>query len=162
MNKKPDQSTIKGVNDDILFYRATGLYGFLSNLYRCTVEFEGRIFRSSEDAYQFGKPRDPCVAEWIISAPKPHLCAAAGHSLLSFDIVPEWNNLKVPRMTRILNAKFSQHPDLAERLLETYPRLLIENSQTDAFWGIGKNRNGRNMLGILLMAIREKYHETEG
>lgn len=28
------------------------------------------------------------------------------------------------------------------------------NSPRDDFWGIGKNGNGKNMLGILLMEIR--------
>ena len=77
------------VNDNkILFYRATGKYGFLSNLYKCPIEFEGLYFSSSEAAYQYGKVKDPRVGDWIISEPKQHLIAAAGHSLFVFDIIP--------------------------------------------------------------------------
>jgi hypothetical protein len=145
------------MNDDIRFYRASGEYGFLSNLYKHNFEFEGRSWRCAEDAYQFGKPKDPAVAEWIVSAPKPHLCAAAAHALLAFDIAPDWQQKKVPRMAKVIDAKFSSEV-LAEKLLFTYPRTLIEESSTDSFWGIGKKGTGKNMLGILLMATREKIH----
>ena len=141
--------------DDIRFYRATGEYGFLSNLYRYSFEFEGRMWRSAEDAYQFGKPRDPAVAEWLITAPKPHLCAAAAHALFAFDIYPDWQTKKVTRMAKVIDAKFTSDV-LAEKLLFTGDRMLIEESKTDAFWGTGKKGNGRNMLGILLMATRDQ------
>lgn len=34
--------------------------------------------------------------------------------------------------------------------------ILIENSKMDSFWGIGKNQKGKNMLGKLLMKVREE------
>ena len=141
---------------EIRFYRSTGEYGFLSNLYKRPVVFEGRKFSCSEEAYQFGKPRDKKVAEWIVSAPKPHLCAAAAHSLFVFDVKEDWNSTKVERMRQVLKAKFSQHMDLAKKLKETGDATLIEESNMDAFWGIGKKGNGKNMLGVLLMEIRNE------
>ncbi len=140
---------------EIRFYRATGRYGFLSNLYRWPVYFEGRVFPTAEHAYQFGKPRDPRVAEWIISAPKPHLVAAAAHALFVFDVRPEWNASKVDRMRAVLRAKFSE-PDLQLGLLDTGDAALIEESNMDAFWGTGKKGGGRNMLGALLMELRSE------
>lgn len=144
------------MSKEIRFYRSSGEFGFLSNLYKKEIEFEGRKFPHSEAAYQFGKPKDPSVAEWIVNAPKPHLCAAMAHSLLSFDIKPEWNEIKVDRMRNILRVKFSQHEDLKKLLLGTGDAILIEDSKTDAFWGIGKKGNGKNMLGVLLMEIRKE------
>jgi hypothetical protein len=149
------------MSEDILFYRSDREYGFLSNLYRCSVLFEGRVYRSSEDAYQFGKPRKKEVAEWLISAPSPHLCAAAAHSLFAFDIIPEWSIKKVPRMASVIEAKFRQNKDLYELLLDTGTSKLIENSKTDPFWGIGKKGDGKNTLGILLMDLREKLYQEE-
>lgn len=141
--------------DEIRFYRATGQYGFLSNLCKIPIEFEGRKFRCAEEAYQYGKPRDPRVAEWIVSAPKPHLCAAAAHALLSFDIREDWNEIKVDRMREVLRAKFSQDSALKNLLFQTYPKSLVEASKTDAFWGTGKKGNGKNMLGTLLAEVRD-------
>lgn len=139
---------------EIRFHEATGEHGFLSNLFPRGIVLEGRAFRSAEDAYQYGKPKDPAVADWLVSAPKPHLCATAAHALLPYDIRPDWNNTKVQRMRDVLRAKFTQHADLRRRLLATAGAVLTEDSRTDAFWGVGKAGKGKNMLGVLLMELR--------
>lgn len=144
------------MTDEIEFYRSVGEYGFLSNLYKREMIFSGTIFRSSEDAYQFGKPKKKEVARWLVTAPTPHLCAIAAHSLLPWDVRPNWNDVKVERMKIVLRAKFTQHPDLKEKLLATGDAKLIEKSKTDAFWGTGKKGTGKNMLGVLLMDLREE------
>lgn len=157
---------------EIRFYRAIGEYGFLSNLYRMEKGFyfpeeildgsneifrPSRYFGNSEAAYQFGKPLSLEVALWIVSAPKPHLVAMAAHGLFAFDIEPTWNQRKVERMRRVLALKFarSEQWTLAEKLLRTGDADLIEESKTDAFWGIGAKGKGKNMLGVLLMERRE-------
>jgi len=51
--------------------------------------------------------------------------------------------------------KFTQHSDLKERLLDTHNLELIEgNNWDDTYWGICNGR-GRNMLGMLLMEVRD-------
>ncbi len=147
--------------DPIYFYRSIGDYGFLSNLYKVPIEFEGRTFRSAEDACQYGKPKDLAVAEWLVSAPSPHLTAIAAHALLPWDIRPDWTEIKDSRMFRILCFKFSQYPTLLKDLLATGDRILIENSQTDGYWGIGKNQKGKNMLGLMLMDIRKRLRDLD-
>lgn len=142
--------------EEIRFYRASGEYGFLSNLFPRPIVFEGIKFSSSEAAYQYGKAKDKKVAEWIVSAPKQHLIAMAGHGLLSWDIVPEWSQKKNKRMWLVLKEKFAQHEDLKEKLLSTGRKKLIEDSPTDSYWGCGKNGKGKNMLGELLMLLREE------
>ena len=149
------------IPNEIRFYRAVGEYGFLSNLYRSPIIFEGREFRCAEEAYQFGKPKDPTVAEWIVMAPKPHLTAAAAHALLSFDIIEGWGDKKTVRMAKVLNQKFTNQI-LADKLVATYPAMLIEDSKTDPYWGIGKKGVGENMLGILLMATRNEICRKRG
>jgi ribA/ribD-fused uncharacterized protein len=156
---------------EICFYRASGPFGFLSNLYRLEApiwipdEFDEKgnlvrkeaLFGTSEAAYQYGKPRKQEVADWIVSAPAPHLCAAAAHALLVFDVRPNWNQIKVDRMKFVLQLKFDRtnHQQLCQALLETGDAVLIEASSTDAFWGTGKHGTGKNMLGKLLMEVRE-------
>lgn len=147
-------------NNEIRFYRASGEHGYLSNLFKRGIVFDGRYFDCSEKAYQWGKPKDRNVAEWLKDAPKPHLCAMAAHALFAFDIVENWNNIKVDRMWDVLREKFRQHQDLREMLLATGEAILIEESKNDAFWGIGKRGNGKNMLGILLMSIREELQNN--
>ncbi len=141
--------------EEVRFYRATGPYGYLSNLFLRPIAFDGRPFRCSEEAYQWGKPKRADVAEWLVTAPSPHLCALAAHALLRWDVREDWQQIKVQRMRDVLVAKFAQHPDLAERLLATGRARLVEDSKMDAFWGTGKNGAGKNMLGVLLMEVRE-------
>src|SRR5687768_13516957 len=95
---------------EIRFYRANEKpYGALSNLYRREVEFEGRIYPTSEHAYQAGKASKPAVRDWILSAPSPSLAAMAAHGLYTWDIVPNWSQIKFDRMRAVLRAKFYQH-----------------------------------------------------
>jgi len=141
----------------IRFYRATGEYGYMSNLYKRRMVFEDKEFTCAETAYQFGKPKERAVAEWLISAPKPHLCAVAAHALLAFDIRPDWNNIKVDRMRAVLEAKFTQHVDLKHALMSTGDAILIEDSKTDSFWGTGSGGVGQNKLGHHLMDLRQEF-----
>lgn len=139
---------------EIRFYRAAGEYGWMSNLFKLGLIFEGKAFSCREAAYQYGKPIDRATADWIVAAPKPHLMAIAAHGLFVFDVKANWNDLKVPRMRAVLLAFFRQHNDMRNRLLETGDAALIEESKSDAFWGLGKKGNGKNMLGVLLMEVR--------
>lgn len=143
--------------ETITFYRAVGKYGFLSNLFRRLLVFEGREFRSAEDAYQYGKARRREVAEWLVSAPSPHLCALAAHALFAYDVVPDWQTAKLVRMRGVLEAKFSMNADLQRELLATGDATLVEASKMDSFWGTGARGKGKNMLGQLLIEVREKY-----
>jgi ribA/ribD-fused uncharacterized protein len=142
------------MSEEIRFYRATGEYGFLSNLYKRSFVFETREWTCREQAYQYGKPRDKATAEWIAAAPKPHLMAIAAHGLFSFDVRSDWNQVKVERMRQVIAAFFKQNEDLAISLASTNELTLVEASKSDGFWGLGRNGKGKNMLGQLLMECR--------
>jgi len=149
-------SNLEGKNV-IKFYRARGKNGFLSNLYKKPIIFEDREFLCSEYPFQFGKIKDPEVREWVMLCPKPHILAGLAHSLLSWDIVEDWSKIRFDRMLDVLRAKFSD-PDLKEKLLNTGDSILIEDSKTDGIWGIGKSGKGKNMLGKLLMKVRDELN----
>lgn len=140
----------------ISFYRASGAFGYLSNLWPAPLTFEGVAYPDSERAYQAGKPVKPEVAAWLAAAPTASLCAQAAHALLPWQVRPDWNAAKVGRMRDVLRAKFAQHPDLAAKLLATGGAALVEESKSDAFWGTGKKGTGKNMLGVLLMEVRDE------
>lgn len=68
-------------------------------------------------------------------------------------------------------AKFSQNKRLAEFLLSTKQKILVEASPVDKIWGIGLAENtsnidnpltwrGKNLLGFALMAVRQQLHES--
>jgi ribA/ribD-fused uncharacterized protein len=147
------------MSEEIYFYKSTGQYGFLSNLYKSELEFEGETFPTSEHAYQRGKFNNQKHWDWVSQAPEPRFVCIVAHNLFPYDVVPRWSQLKLSRMRAVVRAKFMQNEDLREKLLATYPATLIENSKTDTFWGIGKNGKGKNMLGKLLMEVREELRE---
>jgi len=160
--RKPAKSTKQA---DIPFYRANEKpYGAFSNLFRRPMEFEGRVYPTAEHAYQAGKARKDEVREWILSAPTPSLVAMAAHGLYTWDIVPEWSRTKFDRMREVLKAKFSQHEDLKELLLSTGNARLVEAGRTDnavnRTWG-EVNGKGQNMLGVLLMEVRDEIRSQE-
>lgn len=145
---------------DIRFYRSNEKpYGAFSNLFRRPIVFEGREYSTAEHAYQAGKARKESVREWILSAPSPSLVAMAAHGLYTWDINPDWSRTKFDRMRNVLRAKFTQHQDLKELLLSTGNARLVEQGRTDnavnRTWG-EVNGKGLNMLGVLLMEVREE------
>ncbi len=177
MKKQDSKNTAVAVNEntadiqipdksDIKFYRASEKpYGAFSNLFRREIDFENRIFKTSEHAYQAGKPADPKVTEWILSAPTPGLLAMAAHGLYTWDIRPDWSKIKYDRMRAVLRAKFTQHNDLRELLLSTGDFRLVEAGTTDNLvnrtWG-EVNGKGKNMLGVMLMELRSELRKERG
>ena len=67
-----------------------------------------------------------------------------------------WNKIKDNVMYDAVYAKFTQHESLKELLLSTNDAKLIEDSPTDAYWGVGANNRGLNRLGTILMNVRKK------
>jgi len=59
-------------------------------------------------------------------------------------------------MREALMAKFTQHADLHQMLLETGSAEIIEHTTNDSYWGDGGDGSGKNMLGKLLVETREK------
>jgi len=55
-----------------------------------------------------------------------------------------------------LRTKFTQHEGLQKILLETGNRKIIEHTPHDAYWADGGDGSGLNMLGNLLMELRDQ------
>ena len=66
------------------------------------------------------------------------------------------NESKINIMRAALNEKMSQHDEIMKLLLSTKDIHIIDDVTNDIFWGIDKDGNGDNMLGKLLMEIRNK------
>jgi N-glycosidase YbiA len=56
-------------------------------------------------------------------------------------------------------AKFTQHPELAAALLATADSELIEDSPSEPYWGVGRDGQGLNWAGRVLMEVRQKLAE---
>jgi ribA/ribD-fused uncharacterized protein len=69
---------------------------------------------------------------------------------------PDWLNINVSVMDRVLELKFTQHVQLGRLLCSTGDAELVEDSPIDAFWGVGADGRGRNELGKALMRLRAR------
>ena len=128
-----------------------GEFAFLSNFYEVPVEWEGITYPSTEHAFQAAKVINPAIRMKIAAEPTPGRAKRAGRSV---QLRHDWEQVKFDIMLDIVMAKFRQHPDLAEALLDTGDAELIEgNTWNDTTWGV-YNGKGLNWLGKILMMVR--------
>lgn len=130
---------------------------FLSNMYNCSVEYQGVTYSSSELAFQVQKCADEAERQHLIELDNPFEVKKAAYKVKKRE---DWQEVKVGIMRDIVTAKFTQNPDLAQKLLETGNELLQEeNSWNDKFWGT-VNGEGENHLGKILMEVRDRLREA--
>ncbi len=131
-------------------------YHFLSNFFMRKVTFGDIEYESSEHAYQTNKTDDPLERAFIRSRNSPMAAKRAGSDKKKVTLRRDWKKVSLTVMYSILYNKFSQNKDLGEKLMKTWPALLIEgNNWGDTFWG-QVNGIGENWLGKLLMQVRSR------
>lgn len=133
-------------------------YAFLSNMYPCKIEFEGKIWNSSENIYQSRKTGYTQERDiFPTMSPRDSKRYWKGAPLRN----PQFHTHKIRYMLEAVRAKFAI-PELAEKLLATGDAELIEgNWWGDRFWGVfDKDGVGRNHLGKILMKVREELKQN--
>lgn len=134
-------------------YGFFGEYRFLSNFHVCNVTLDGLTYKSSEAAYMAGKTTDKAIKMRFAAIDEPKEAKKLGREIT---MIPEWDDYKVLHMTRVVYAKFAQNRDIALKLFQTYDKYLEEtNNWNDLFWGADELGQGKNMLGKVLMHVRE-------
>lgn len=127
-----------------------GEYAFLSNFYEANILYNGITYINNEAAFQAQKTLDE-NERMRFAYMDPRRAKAKGRKV---KLRPDWGNVKIQIMYEICTAKFIQHPDLLQKLLETGDEYLEEgNNWGDRFWGT-VNGVGQNNLGKILMKIR--------
>ena len=126
-----------------------GEYAFLSNFYEVPVTWEGLTYKNSEAAFQAAKTladRTP------FTTMTPREAKKAGRKVKLRD---DWEQIKYNILYEVCYSKFTQNPELKEKLLATGNQWLEEgNTWGDRIWGT-VNGVGQNMLGKILMLVRE-------
>lgn len=67
---------------------------------------------------------------------------------------PLFHRVKDIFMYEVVLAKFTQNRDLKDAILSTGDEVLIEDADSDPYWGWGASFVGENKLGRILMAVR--------
>ena len=142
----------------INFRSTTGNYKFMSNYYPCILIVDNKRYYHVEGFYQASKfiGINDEAAEHIrmLKLPGDAKKISRSYKLTEFQL-DEWNgSKKVIVMKRAVLLKFLGNIDIQKLLLDTEDAELIEYAPWDEYWGSGKYGNGENMLGKILMEVR--------
>lgn len=143
------------MNEPIKFYHLKKPYGFFSNFALYPIHLKDKIWSTSEHYFQAQKFVNTPHEEEVRLALTAREAAEMGRDRQR-PLRLDWEVVKDDVMREVLCAKFTQHPDLTEKLLATGDAILIEHTKNDKYWGDGGDGSGVNMLGRLLMEIREQ------
>lgn len=134
-----------------------GQYRWMSNFHMCPIFYEGRMYTSSEAAYQSAKTLDDYTRDMFTTL-DPSQSKKKGRS---FTLRSDWERIKSDVMYNVLLDKFTRNLDLKEKLLATGDKYLEEtNYWKDTFYGVCDGE-GKNVLGKLLMKIRSELNEQD-
>ena len=144
-------------SSDIKFYHRHEPYYEFTNFSQYPIQLDGKQWPTTEHYFQ---------AQKFIGTPYEEAIRKQSTARGAFDMSRnpsvshwrrgDWDRVKDDVMLKCLRAKFTQHKDLREKLLDTGERNLIEHTSNDSYWGDGGDGSGQNKLGKLLMRIRKE------
>lgn len=142
----------------INFYGTKDEYGCFSNFSRHRIFLKDKYWQTTENYFQAQKFAGTEHEEEVRIAPTPMEAANMGRSRKR-PLRKDWEKVKDEIMLKALRVKFTQREELKEILLETGDAILVEHTKNDNYWGDGGDGSGKNMLGKMLMQVREKIRE---
>ncbi|MBQ2957108.1 MAG: DUF1768 domain-containing protein [Clostridia bacterium] len=134
-------------------------YEFLSNGYLSEVEYEGLSYPCAEAAFQAARCMKEKDRKRFLKADG----ARAKSIAAKIEPKPDWEEIKLAVMEKILRCKFMENPDLARRLTDTKDAVLINGVKgSGLFWGKDLYTDrGENQLGRLLMKLRAELRNEK-
>jgi N-glycosidase YbiA len=138
----------------IYFYSTTGQYGCFSNFSPHGFEVDGLYWSTSEHYFQAQKFFGTVHLEEIHNCKTPKDAAKKGRERTR-PLRSDWEQVKDDIMRKAVLRKFETHTEIREILLATGDEEIIENAPGDYYWGCGKDGSGKNMLGKILVEVRE-------
>lgn len=153
----------------ICFHNVGEENGYLSNWYPSPFTLHGVDFSSMEQYMMYRKAicfGDDKIAAQILATEDVAEIKTLGRLVAGYD-ENLWNGVRQIVVYEGLLAKFSQNPELKERLKSSGSAVLAECAVKDRIWGIGLSMRdpdrfdrtkwkGQNLLGYALMMVREK------
>ena len=112
---------------------------------------------------------DPERFEQILGAKSPYQAKKLGRMVKGYDD-QLWKKHRFDIVLKGNIEKFNQNPELAQYLINTNQRILVEASPVDRIWGIGLAADdqralkpaewrGPNLLGFALIKAREQIKQ---
>lgn len=155
----------------VVVYKTKEDFGGLSNMASgYPLQINGVRILTTEALYQACRfPHMPEVQREIIGQHSP-MTAKMKSKPHRKDSRPDWDDVRYKVMRWCLRVKLAQnYTEFGRLLLATRDRPIVEQSRKDDYWGAkladeaGDTLVGQNVLGRLLMEIREKLKDdTDG
>ena len=130
----------------------------LASYSRHEFELDDALWPSVEHYFQAIRFDDLTLRESVRCAEHPDTARKLAHKKRR-QARKDWDAVQVAFMTRGVYVKACTHPEVAELLLASADRPIVETSQYDYFWGCGQLGGGQKMLGCLLMEIRQALRD---
>ena len=143
----------------IKFYKVEEEFGCFSNFAPYPIELDGKVWPTSEHYFQAQKFAGTEFEEEIRREGSPMIAARMGRDR-GKPLRDDWERVKDEVMRRAVLAKFTQHEGPRKILLGTGDAELVEHTRNDSYWGDGGDGRGRNMLGRILVEVREELRRT--
>ncbi|MEM7408332.1 MAG: NADAR domain-containing protein [Pseudomonadota bacterium] len=142
----------------INFYAVKDDYGCFSNFAPYPINMKGKLWPTSEHYFQAQKFAGTRHETEIRKEKSPMKAARMGRERKR-PLRRDWETVKDDVMRQAVLAKFSQHMELRRILLATDNATLVEHTANDHYWGDGGDGAGKNMLGVILMEVRERLRD---
>lgn len=139
----------------IYFYKVNDEYGCFSNFSHHGFKLDGKWWMTSEHYFQAQKFHNTEYEERIRLIENPMKAAELGRNC-SLPLRKDWEEVKDTIMKNAVLEKFKQNGAICEVLLATGKKKIVERTTNDYYWGCGKDGSGKNMLGTILMEVREE------
>lgn len=154
----------------IFFWKSESIF---SQWYSCNFIDLDNTYSSTEQYMMYQKAKlfnDLEIANKILKTNNPRTIKMYGRKVKNFN-----ENIWIKNRENIVYngnlLKFQQNKYLQKELLKTNNKILVEASPYDKIWGIGMNKNhkdildktkwkGLNLLGICLMKVRETINNS--
>jgi len=144
----------------IKFYKTREPYGCFANFSRHGIELDGLFWPTTEHYFQAQKFVGTEFYEKVRTAETPRIAADFGRRR-DFPLRKDWEQVKDDVMRVAVLKKVESHDEIKQILLSTGDEEIIEDSPVDYYWGCGAKGTGKNMLGKILMEVREKIRSGE-
>lgn len=144
----------------IYFYKINDEYGCFSNFAHYDFKLDGKKWITSEHYFQAQKFCGTEYEEVIRLLDSPMKAAEMGRNR-DLPLRSDWEQVKDDIMRKAVLAKFTQNDEIKSVLLSTNKETIIEKTSNDYYWGCGKDGSGKNMLGNILMEVREKLVQSD-
>ena len=150
----------------IWFKKVAEEYGWMGNMAPYPIKFDGKVWRTSEALFQSMRFDDDSVKEIIRGEKSPISAKLKAKKYSDQMVVVPTKELDVENMRKCVKMKFDQHPQLKRQLINTKDAFIYEdignrNGERHKFWGVKKlsesEADGNNMMGRILMELREEY-----